>query len=54
LGIVVRVDGSELRGAQGLQASLDSDRIGQSVEVDLVRGGKLVQLNVTVGERPEK
>ncbi len=52
--IVVRVDGSELRGAQSLQAVLDSDRIGQSAAVELVRGGKLVQLNVTVGERPER
>jgi S1-C subfamily serine protease len=52
--IVVRVDGSELRGPHGLQAALDSDRIGQSVAMDLVRGGKLIQLSVVVGERPEK
>ena len=52
--IVVRVDGAELRGAHGLQGALDSDKIGQSVAVDVVRGGKLLQLNVVVGERPEK
>jgi len=52
--IVVRVDGAELRGAHSLQGALDSEKIGQSVAVDVVRGGKLVQLNVVVAERPQK
>ena len=52
--IVVRVDGVELRGAQSLQSALDSEKIGQPVGVDLVRGGKLVQLNVVVAEKPAR
>src|SRR6266567_17503 len=52
--IVVRIDGSAVRGAHSLQPALDSDKIGHSAVVDLVRGGKLVQLNVVVGERPQK
>ena len=52
--IVVRVDGAEVRGWHGLQGSLDSEKIGQSAPVDLVRGGKLVQVSVVVGERPGK
>ena len=52
--IVVRIDGSEQRGAHSLQQALDSDKIGHSVVADLLRGGKLVQFNVLVGERPEK
>jgi len=52
--IVVRVDGAELAGMQSLQAVLDAEKIGQSVSVDLVRGGELLKLNVVVGERPEK
>ena len=52
--IVVRIDGSELMGANSLQASLDSDKVGLSVPVDVVRGGKLVQLHVVVGERRER
>jgi S1-C subfamily serine protease len=38
--IVVRIDGGELRGAHSLQAALDPEKVGQ--------------LNVVVGERPEK
>ena len=52
--IVVRIDGSELRGAHSLQAALDSEKVGHPVTVDIFRGGKLVQLNVVVGERPER
>ena len=52
--IVVRVDGAEVRGWHGLQGSLDSEKIGQSVPVDLVRGGNLVQVIVVIGERPGK
>jgi S1-C subfamily serine protease len=52
--IVVRVDGAEIRGLHGLQGALDSDKIGQPVVVDLVRGGTLMQVNVVIGERPAK
>jgi len=52
--IVVRIDGSELRGAHSLQAALDSEKVGHPVTVDIFRGGKLVQLNVVVGEKPER
>ncbi|KAA6456871.1 serine protease [Acidobacteria bacterium AB60] len=50
--IVVRVDGAELQGPQSLQGALDSDKIGQTVPVDLVRGGKLTSVSLVVGERP--
>jgi S1-C subfamily serine protease len=52
--IVVRIDGGELRGAHSLQAALDPEKVGHPVTVDIFRAGKLVQLNVVVGERPEK
>jgi S1-C subfamily serine protease len=52
--IIVRVDGAELHGLHGLQGSLDPDKIGQAAAVEVVRGGKLVPVNVVVGERPEK
>ena len=38
----------------GLQAALDSEKVGHPVTVDIFRAGKLVQLNVMVGERPER
>lgn len=52
--IIVRVDGTELRGLHSLQGALDPDKIGQAVQVELVRAGQLVPVNVVVGERPEK
>jgi len=52
--IVVRIDGGELRGAHSLRAALDPEKVGHPVTVDIFRAGKLVQLNVVVGERPEK
>ena len=52
--IAVRIDGAELKGLHGLQGMLDTEKIGQPVNVDIVRGGKLVQVNVVVGERPTK
>ena len=51
--VLVTIDGSPVQSLRGLQAGLDSDKIGKAVAVRLVRGGKLVEINVTVGERPE-
>lgn len=51
--VLVTIDGAPVQSLRGLQAGLDSDKIGKPVAVQLVRGGKLVQINVTVGERPE-
>lgn len=51
--VLVTIDGAPVQSLRGLQAGLDSDKIGNAVAVQLVRGGKLVQVNVTVGERPE-
>ena len=50
--VLVSIDGSPVNSLRGLQAGLDSDKIGKTVAVQLVRGGKLVQTNVVVGERP--
>ncbi len=52
--IIVRVDGAALNGAQSLQSSLDSEKIGHPATVDLVRGGKLIQLQIVVGEKPAR
>jgi S1-C subfamily serine protease len=52
--ILVSVAGAELRGAHSLQAALDMEDIGKPVKVDMVRGGQPLQLDVTVGERPER
>jgi S1-C subfamily serine protease len=35
-----------------LKAALSAHRVGQAVTVSLIRGGQLVSVEVTVGERP--
>jgi len=50
--VLVSIDGSSVNSLRGLQTGLDSDKIGKTVAIQLVRGGKLVETNVVVGERP--
>lgn len=50
--VLVTIDGSPVRGLRGLKPVLDSDKIGKSVDIQLVRGGRLVQTTLVVGERP--
>ena len=49
--ILLTVDASPVRGARNLQNALDPENVGKSIAVELVRGGKLTRLNVTIGER---
>ena len=51
--IIVTVDGSPVRSARSLQPALDSENVGKPVALELVRGGKLLKLSVTVGEKSE-
>jgi S1-C subfamily serine protease len=50
--IVVSVNGSPVRGAHSLQPALDAENVGKSIPLEIVRGGKLHKLSVTVGEKP--
>ena len=50
--VIVAIGGSPVRSLRSLQFELDSDRIGKPVTLDLVRGGKLIQVSVTVAEKP--
>ncbi|MPZ16871.1 MAG: PDZ domain-containing protein [Luteitalea sp.] len=49
--LVVGCDGEQLSDIEELQAALRPDRVGQSIELDLLRGGSTLRLAVTVGER---
>ncbi len=49
--ILVNVGGSAVGDPDDLFALLTSERVGKPVQVEVVRGGKLQPLNVTVGER---
>jgi S1-C subfamily serine protease len=52
--IIVRAEGSSTHTLQSLQPFLDSENIGKAMPIEVVRGGQLVKLNVTVGEKPAK
>lgn len=51
---LLTVDGKSLADIDDLKAALSADRIGQAVKVSLIRAGQLVNVEVTVGERPRE
>ena len=51
---VVAVDGSPVSDHEQLLAHLGGDRIGQALSVTLLRTGKRITVEVTVGERPRR
>ncbi len=49
--ILVALDGHVLNDAEDLQASLTGERIGKTVPVQVIRGGSLQTVQVTIGQR---
>ncbi len=49
--IIVTVDGSPVHSVRSLQPALDSENVGKAINLEIVRGGKLLKLPVTIGER---
>jgi len=49
--IVVGVDGQPVTDTEDLQALLTGDRVGRDVATEIIRGGALQTLQITVGER---
>lgn len=49
--VLVGLDGQQVDDTDTLQALLTGERVGKPVAVDVIRGGGLQTLNVTVGER---
>jgi S1-C subfamily serine protease len=50
--ILVALDGKPLTDTQDLAAHLAGEQIGKSVKASLIRGGALVDVAITVAERP--
>jgi S1-C subfamily serine protease len=50
--ILVALDGQAVDDGEALQALLGGDRVGRPVTVQVLRGGALITLDVTVGQRP--
>jgi S1-C subfamily serine protease len=49
--ILVRVDGASVTNADDLQGLLSPNRVGSTVQAQVVRGGELRELSVTIGTR---
>lgn len=49
--ILVGLDGKTITDGEVLVALLAGDRVGKSITADLIRGGELKSLDVTIGER---
>ena len=50
--IIVAAEGSSIQNIHSLQPFLDSENVGKTIALDVVRGGQIVKLSVTVGEKP--
>lgn len=49
--ILVTLAGEAITSAQGLRSQLSPERVGQPITAQIIRGGKLIELTLTVGER---
>jgi S1-C subfamily serine protease len=51
--IIVAVEGSPIANLHSLQTWLDSEYVGKAISLDIVRGGQMVKVSLTVGEKPK-
>jgi len=49
--ILIALDGQALKDAEDLRALLTGDRVDKTIPLEVIRGGKLQTLQVTIGQR---
>jgi S1-C subfamily serine protease len=49
--ILLTIDGQSVTAAEDFQSILGGERVGKTVQVEVIRGGTLQTLNVTIGQR---
>jgi len=49
--ILIALDNHPLKDAEDLRSLLSGDRVGKTIPLEVIRGGKLQTLQVTVGQR---
>jgi serine protease DegQ len=49
--VIVALEGTAVNNIRDLQAFLEPESVGKTLSVSIIRGGKLVEVNITVGER---
>jgi S1-C subfamily serine protease len=52
--VMLSLDGTPVRDPLDLRAILRSERIGQRVTASVVRAGRVIEVGLTIGERPER
>ena len=52
--ILVALAGKPVRDTDDIQSALDSGSVGKPVAARIVRGGQVIEVNITVGERPRR
>lgn len=50
--VIVTIEGKPLRSGTSLQWLLDAETVGKSISLGIIRGGQLLNIAVTVRERP--
>jgi serine protease Do len=51
--VILSVDGTEVNRASDLQREILSKKVGQTVDLDVWRGGRTVKVSVQTGEQPD-
>ena len=52
--ILVALAGKGVGDTDDIQSALDSESVGKPITARIVRGGQVIELNITVGERPRR
>ena len=52
--IIVALGGAPVGNLRDLQAFLEPESVGNTIAVSIIRGGKAVEVNVTIGERKRR
>ena len=52
--VIVALEGRAVSNIRDLQAFLEPESVGKRVPVSIIRGGKTIEVNITIGERRQK
>ena len=52
--VIVALGGAAVSNLRDLQASLEPESVGKTIPLSIIRGGKPVEVNVTIGERKRR
>nr|HEV7952899.1 S1C family serine protease [Candidatus Acidoferrales bacterium] len=50
--VIIGLDGKPLSGLRSVQSFLIGTQIGKTAKVSIIRGGTLIEIAITIGERP--